>query len=386
LSAPAAPRGHGARTTQASVIAAAAVFGLTYGLSAPLIALDLSRRGLGETAIGLNAAMYALGVLAIALLLPALAGRWGPRALLAAGLAIVAVVLPGFPLSPWLLLWFPLRFLMGLGSEAVFVTSESWVNQLSEEASRARSVAIYTASLSAGFALGPTIVSALGSEEKLSYVAGGALSLLAMAIVLRFARAAPPLDEEAKVPGGRLALMRLAPVAMVATALNAALETAGLSFLPLYAIRLGWNESAATLLITTLMVGAIVLQLPIGWLGDRVDRRRLMVGLAALSAAGALLWPLLLGHPWIAYPIVFVWGGLFVGIYTLATTIVGSRFSGPELTAIYAVLSLAWGLGALVGPALTGAAMELTRHGLPLFAALACAAFAVYAARNREGV
>lgn len=385
MTSTAAAGARASRTTQASVIAAAAVFGLTYGLSAPLIALDLSRRGLGETAIGLNAAMYALGVLAIAVLLPELARRFGSRALLAAGLALVALLLPAFPLSPWLLLWFPLRFGIGLASEAVFVTSEAWVNQLSDEASRARSVAIYTAALSAGFALGPSIVSWMGSEGQLAYAVGGALSLGALAIVLRFAGAAPRFEEEAARPGGRLALMRLAPVAMAATALNAALETAGLSFLPLYAIRLGWSESAATLLITTLMVGAIALQLPIGWLGDRVDRRRLLVALAALSAAGALLWPLLLGHPWIAYPVVFVWGGLFVGIYTLATTIVGSRFSGPDLTAIYAVLSLAWGLGALVGPALTGAAMELTRHGLPLFAAAACGAFAIYAARRSEG-
>jgi hypothetical protein len=141
----------------------------------------------------------------------------------------------------------------------VFVSSEAWVNQLSEEASRARSVAIYTAALSAGFALGPSIVSWTGSEGSLSYVVGGVLSLVALGIVLRFVGAAPEREEEVGFSGGRLALMRLAPVAMAATALNAALETAGLSFLPIYAIRLGWAESAATLLITTLMLGAILL-------------------------------------------------------------------------------------------------------------------------------
>jgi hypothetical protein len=55
------------RSSQIAVVGAAAVFGLTYGLSAPLIAQVLSKRGLGETVIGLNAAMYALGVLAVGL-------------------------------------------------------------------------------------------------------------------------------------------------------------------------------------------------------------------------------------------------------------------------------------------------------------------------------
>lgn len=151
-------------------------------------------------------------------------------------------------------------------------------------------------------------------------------------------------------------------------------------------MRLGWSESAATLLISTLMVGAIVLQLPIGWLGDRFDRRKLVLLLSVLCAVGALLWPFVFEHPWLAHPLIFVWGGAFVRIYTLMMTIVGSRFASGEVIGVYAVMSIAWGLGALVGPAITGAALELTRHGLPLFAAAACASFAAFAWRSRSAV
>ncbi|GFE70078.1 hypothetical protein [Chroococcus sp. FPU101] len=58
--------------------------------------------------------------------------------------------------------------------------------------------------------------------------------------------------------------LRLVPVALGATLVNAALETAGLSFLPVYAIRLGWSESSAMLLLSVLLLGAILLQIPIG--------------------------------------------------------------------------------------------------------------------------
>jgi MFS family permease len=278
-------------------------------------------------------------------------------------------------------LWFPLRFAMGVASEAVFVLTEAWVNEQSDEASRTRSIALYTAALSTGFALGPAILSATGSGGPLPYAIGGALALVAMAVLLR-SGVAPPRFAEGASPGRRLALVRLAPVALAATALNASLETAGLSFLPIYAMRMGRTEPDATLLITTLMIGAIALQLPIGWLGDRFDRRRLVLLFAVLSAAGALAWPLVLDHPWLAHPLLFVWGGVFVGIYTLMTTIVGSRFAGSELIGVYAVMSVAWGIGALVGPSLSGAAMEVFRHGLPLFAAVACAVFALYAWRH----
>jgi hypothetical protein len=64
--------------------------------------------------------------------------------------------------------------------------------------------------------------------------------------------------------------------------------------------------------------------------------------------------------------------------------IVGSRFTGAELVGIYAVMGLVWGVGALLGPALAGIAMDISTHGLPIFAALACLAFAVFAATSRS--
>ena len=185
--------------------------------------------------------------------------------------------------------------------------------------------------------------------------------------------------------GNPLRYLALAPVALGATLVNAALETAGMSFLPLYAMRAGWREEPATLLLSVLLLGAILLQLPIGWLGDRVDRGKLVVGLGLASALGALVWPFVLHTPFLAYPLLFVWGGLFVGIYTIMMAVVGSRFQGGDLVSVYAVMSAAWGLGAFVGPGSAGVAMDLTRNGLPIFAAIACAAFTVLAFFRRRG-
>jgi MFS family permease len=348
-----------------------------------LIAQVLNKRGLGETAIGLNAAMYALGVLAVALWLPRLAGRFGIREVMGIALFAVSVVLPAFPLSPWIFLWFPLRFALGIASEAVFVTSEAWVNQLSDDRSRARTIAVYTAALSLGFALGPMILSAVGSAGTRPYLIGAGLALVALSMILVPGIRVPRFDD-APSEGSLWSIARLAPVALAATALNSSLETAGLTFLPIYAMRLGWSETNANLLISTLLIGAITLQLPIGWLGDRFDRRKLVQTLAVLAASGALIWPLAFEVAWLAYPLAFVWGGVFVGIYTLMVTIIGSRFAGGDLLGIYAVMSVAWGFGAMLGPTMAGAAMEALRHGLSWFAGVVCAAFALFAWRSRQ--
>ncbi|WP_281503063.1 MFS transporter [Ancylobacter crimeensis] len=368
---------------RAAVIATATIFGLTYSLSAALIALDLAERGLSEALIGANAAMHAVGVLVTAVLLPHITARFGLRPTVIGALLSAAVLLCLFPSFPLVWLWFPLRLMLGMASEVLFVLSETWLNALSSEQSRARTMGAYTAALSVGFALGPLILSFAGSDGFLPYLIGAGLAAGAAGLVVSPAVVAPRIEGHAH--SNPLRYVGLAPVAMAATALNAAVETAGLTFLTLYAMSLGWAETQATQLMTCMMFGAIVLQLPIGWLGDKMDRERLIIWLAVLSAASALAWPFALGSVWAIYPLLFVWGGLFVGIYTIMLTIVGSRFSGSEIIGIYAGMGVFWGVGALIGPTLAGAAMQVTTHGLVLFVAMACAAFALAALRLKAG-
>jgi MFS family permease len=301
-------------------------------------------------------------------------------ALLALGLAALFLAL--FPAMPMAYLWFPLRLGLGIASETLFVVSETWVNQITTEETRARSMAAYTASLSLGFALGPVILTFSGSSGAFPFLLGSFIALIAAALLVVL-RPYPGRIKHSP-PFNPLRALRLAPMALAATALNAALETAGLSLLALYAMELGWAEQPATLLISSLLAGAILLQLPINWLGDHVDRRRLAVVLAGISAAGAVVWPMVLEEPWLAYPLLFLWGGAFVGVYTLMITILGSRFQGGELVGLYAILSVAWGIGALLGPPLGGAAMEVTTHGLPIFAAVGCIALTLFLARSRS--
>ncbi|MBB4040455.1 MFS family permease [Microvirga flocculans] len=365
-----------------AVIATAMMFGLTYSLSAALIALDLSERGFEESMIGLNAAMHAIGVLTIAPLLPRLVGLWGARPLVISALGSAAIVLVLFPAVPFVWLWFPLRFLLGMASEILFVLSETWINFLSTERIRARAMAVYTASLSLGFALGPLILSWTGTADATPYYIGAGLAALALCVIALPIVVTPA--REAHGMGNPIRYARLAPVAIATTILNAAVETAGLSFLALYAMGNGWAEESAARLIATMMFGAILLQLPIGWLGDKMDRRRLVLILGMLAACGALIWPFVLQTPWLAHATVFFWGGLFVGIYTIMLTVVGSRFKGGELVGIYAVMGLTWGAGALLGPALAGLAMDVSAHGLPLFVSLACLVFVLFALRLKS--
>ncbi|GGB57252.1 MFS transporter [Tistrella bauzanensis] len=378
---PAVPAGRATLISRGAVILTAMMFGLTYSLSAALIAIDLAGRDLDPALIGANAAMHALGVLAMAFLLPRVVARLGVRPMVIGALVLAAAILAAFPVTPiWS--WFLLRILLGAASETLFVLSETWTNALSTEATRARWMAAYTAALSVGFALGPLLLAWIGSDGAGAYLAGAAIALAAAAFIAAPGIVAPRFERPSA--RGPLYFMRLAPVAIAAIMLNAALETSGLSFLAIYATGLGWTETGATSLMSCMMIGAIVLQLPIGWLGDKMDRMMLVRLLALAAGIGALLWPLALASEIATYALLFVWGGAFVGVYTVMLAVVGSRFQGAELVGIYAAMGLMWGVGALLGPVIAGAAMEAAAHGLAFFAAAACFVF-VAATLRRSG-
>jgi MFS family permease len=313
------------------------------------------------------------------LVLPGIVVRFGIRRLLIAALLASAAILLSLPTLPDLMVWFVLRLCLGMASEVLFVLSETWANSLSTEETRGRTMAIYTALLSSGFALGPVTLTVLGGSGAQSYIIGAIVAVLAAGLMLSNRIRAPHFEPAPK--RNPLHLLRAAPLAMSATMLNAAIESAGLSFLAVYAMRLGWAESGATGLMAIMMVGAILLQIPLGWLADHVDRRKLLIVLSGLATLGALVWPLAIGHPWAIYTLLFAWGGAFVGIYTVMLAVIGSRFANTELVAIYAGMGLMWGLGAFLGPVLAGAAMQVTTHGLAFYATGVCGLFTLLALR-----
>lgn len=357
-----------------SVIFSVTVFSLTYGLSSPLIAFKLLNAGMSESAIGVNAAMHAVGVFLIAPFLPALFRRYRPLTLIVVSLCAIAVIFVLFGVVSFPM-WFLLRMGLGLFSEIIMVQTETWLNGSTIERARGKVLALYTAGMSLGFATGPLILAWTGSDGNLAFYVASVLA--GLAIVFIFTSGMPRVEGHEEKPETLGNSLKLAALPIMATVLNAAVEVLGMNFLSLYAIKLGWSESASALLISVLMFGAILLQLPIGWLADRVDRLKLMTTLAFIAAALAFVWPHILAFHLLSYVMLFIWGGIFVGIYTVAITWVGERFNGGQLAGIYAAMSVAWGAGALAGPLLGGFAMTFSLHGLPWLTGALCLVFAL---------
>lgn len=346
------------------VVSSVTVFALAQGLTYPLLSLILERQGHPASLIGLSAAMTPLGLIVSAPLIPAIAGRYGAQrvALVSAGLA--ALVLAAIGITRDALLWFPLRFLLGAVVIQLYVLSETWVLALAPAASRGRVMGIYASTLAAGFAAGPLILLLVGSDTFAPFLVGVAAFGLCALVLLAVRHRLP--DFEAGERGSVRRFLPLAPVLLLSIAAAGAFEQVMLSLLPIYAFSYGRGEAAAVALLATMIAGSIVMQTPLGMACERFRPRRVLIFCAAAAVVGAGLVPLAIGNAFI-WPLIFVWGALAYGLYTVALVELGSRFTGSMLMAGNAAFAMMWGIGGLVGPPGTGLAMDvLGRAGLPL--------------------
>ena len=349
----------------ATVIAMATVFGVQQGMTYPLLALLLDERGYSQSLIGLNAAMLPLGLIAAAPLIAPLARRIGAATTALTGAALLVLALVLLATSDHLGVWFVARFLLGLGVSVLYVLSETWLNLMVPSARRGRWLAIYVTALGAGFALGPALLLVTGTGGLAPFAVAIALTLAAAAFLLAARGRLPALAADAEV--SIRAFLPLAPVLLLAVAGAASFDQAVLSFMPLYALAMGAGDTGAKLVLTVLVLGNVLLQLPIGWLADRYSRRAAMLACSLATVAGAFLLPLVSEPGPLLWLLVFLWGGVSYGTYTVALIVLGDRFEGSLLLAGNAAFALTWGVAGLVGPTATGAAMDLVGpQGLPL--------------------
>lgn len=343
-----------------AAICCAALAGCGFGLLMPLVALNLEAMTGSAAIVGTNAAAAALSTLLATPLIPALMARTAPRQTVVICALITAVGFVLFPALPDPVIWFALRFVMGLAVTIIFVASETWINQLAKPESRASLLAVYATVLSGGFGSGGLLLSLLGSEGWTPWIVGGVIYAIGALpiLILRGPQIEPPSPDEAGLKS-LLSAARLAPLAILAGLVFGGLETNVFSLMPVYAERIGIAERGVGLLVAIGALGAIALQIPLGKLADRTGRDRTLSGVALSAVILSVLMGLAGANLWLLIPMVFFFVGASSAFYTIGLAMIGERVQPGALASANAAFIFAYGLGSLLGPALGGVSMDV---------------------------
>ena len=348
--------------------------GVGVSLMTPLLSLTLASRDVSERTIGLVVALSAAAALFAAPTTTYIASRFGTANALAAATAIAAALVPlVWLIEPigWLL---PVIFVYGGCVSLCFTLSEYWISAATPENRRGIIVGVYATLLSIGFAIGPAIIVLLGTTSAAPFLLGSGVLILAAVPVLLARDVSPDFSE--RPTRSFVAFLFAVPVATLGALVFAMGESGSFAFLPLWGGHLGFSQSTSALLVSAMTLGNVVFQIPLGMLADRMNRRLILMGCAAVGIAGmATAWsvsdsPLLLGA------VLFIWGGATAGIYTVGLAHLASRFTGAELAGANSAFVFCYALGMLVGPLAIGDGME--RAPIAGFPIVLATAFAFY--------
>lgn len=373
------------RRALTAIIGTAFGVGIAVGAMVPLLALNLEQRGHDATAIGVNAAMFPLGAVGFSFLVPRIIGRLGLFAAIVLSVMLGAAGMLMFPLVDDYYAWCAIRLAIGCVGVIHWIASETWINLLAQDANRSRVMAIYATVMALGFVGGPLMITVTGIEGWLPFLCVAAASLLALAPVLLIRSAPPAMGEKLEL--NLIGIMRAVPVVMAAALVAGFVDASLFALIPVHQVRLGIDAEVAVISLSVFMAGNLALQYPIGWIADHTSRRLSAIAVAIIILAGAAAYPLLLPSLGVSYwGVMFVWGGVSWGMYTLGLALLGERFPSSQLAAANAAFVMIYEAGSIFGPVASGAALDRwPSYGLPVAVGIVAALFIPAALARRTG-
>lgn len=326
------------------------------GMHFTLIGLRGGIEGFSATELAIVTSGYFVGFLSGARLSPKLIRRVGHVRVFAALGSLMSAGLIAFALwaDPWA--WTVLRVIVGFCMSGVYVTSESWLNNAASNETRGKVLSAYMIAQTLGI---------IGAQGLLMLGDAGNAMLFIGASILVSISLTPILLSVTPVPAAEVTR----PMALRDLFLGSPLGTVGIFLLgsayatqsgmgAVFGSQIGMTAAQVALFVAMLFAGALVLQYPIGWLSDRMDRRKLIFGAATLGALSCAAGWMTGGGIWLLMASAFFAGGVTTPLYALFLAYTNDALSAEDMPAASGGLVFTFGLGAIAGPLVTGWAMQ----------------------------
>ena len=326
------------------------------GMHFTLVGLRGGIEGFSATELAIVTSGYFLGFLSGARLAPVMIQRVGHVRVFAALGSFMSAGLIAFPLltEPWA--WTVLRLLVGFCMSGIYVAAESWLNDAATNETRGKMLSAYMIAQTLGI---------IGAQGLLSLGDAGTSVLFIGASILVSISFAPILLSAASVPAVEVArpmplrgLFKGSPLGTVGIFLLGSIYATQSGMGAVFGTQIGLTAAQIALFVAMLFAGALALQYPIGWLSDRMDRRKLIFGASCTGAAFCVLGWITGGGLWALMISAFFAGGVTTPLYALFLAYTNDSLSARDMPAASGGLVFTFGLGAIAGPLATGWAMQ----------------------------
>ena len=333
------------------------ISGFSQGMLLPLISVIFEGDGVSSTLNGLNATGLYIGTLLISPFIEQPLRKYGYKPIIVVGGAIVFLSLFLFPFWKSVMFWFVLRMLIGIGDHALHFSTQTWITSTTPTHKLGRSMSIYGMSFGLGFAAGPLFVPLVKISESLPFIVSSVLCLVAWSLVFFVKNEKPEaLVGDANETGFtryNLAI-KYGWVAFSPPFVYGFLESSLNALFPVYALRKEFDLEFVSIILAAFSIGAITMQFPLGALGDKIGRRKVII---AGLVGGSILFFIgnLVESSQILVALIFLIAGMSVGsMFSLGITYMTDLTPKELLPTGNLLCGIFFSLGSLSGPFLGG--------------------------------
>ncbi|WP_046865525.1 MFS transporter [Microvirga massiliensis] len=320
------------------------------GLLQALLPLRMQADGLPVTAIGLVATAYGAGFVVGCFMAPKLIRRVGHIRAFASLAATAAVVALAFTTAQSVLAWIILRALSGIALAGVFTVMDGWISARATPSIRGRVLSIYMICTKLALMLSPLGIGLGNVRTDGLFMLVAAMMCLSLLPVSASRTKEPPSPKSTRIDIA--GLFDVAPSAVVGAFAVGLVNAPVMAIAPVFGVSVGLDQAEAAALLVALQGGSLVLQWPLGWLSDRIDRRYVIAGLAAgtcLVSIGILMASRA-ASPGLLVAGFAVWGGLALCIYSICVAHACDLIEPGQIVATVGTLLVCWAIGSTIGP------------------------------------
>jgi MFS family permease len=263
--------------------------------------------------------------------------------------------------------WIAARAVTGFCFAGLFIVVESWLNASVTAQTRGQVLSLYSMTgLVAG--IGGQMLLPAGDPHGFRLFCFVAILISLALVPTALSRATAPAHAVSDTTINLMQLYRQSPFGVVAAVLCGITTSSFFALGPVWAQERGLDTTEIALFMACGTLGGFITTYPLGWLSDRMDRRHVIIGTAAMAAS--ILLVLIHVVPvdvpvWLLFAYVAIFGGSVIPTYSIVTAHVNDMVKPGEFVAAAGGLLILLGAGAAIGPVIAGAAMtEFGRLGL----------------------
>ncbi|MFY0648103.1 MAG: MFS transporter [Sulfitobacter geojensis] len=359
------------------------------GMQGTLLGIRGALEGFSTFEMSIVMSCYFVGFLGGSRMAPGMIRRVGHVRVFAALASLISAVMILYPTFPNIVIWSLGRILIGFCFSAVYVTAESWLNNAADNSNRGQALSLYMIVQTLGIVIAQALLLTADPSGFILFVIPSVLVSIAVTPILLSISPTPAFDTTK--PMSLRELVNFSPLGCVGMFLLGGVFSAQFGMASVYGAEAGLSVAQISMFVATFFVGSVVLQYPIGWISDRMNRRTLIAIVSVVGALGSFVG-MFLGH---IFPILlasaFVVGGMSNPLYSLLIAHTNDFLEHEDMAAASGGMVFINGLGAILGPVITGWMMgtALGPGGFYLFTAvlfIALAFYATYRSTQRAGI